>query len=71
MERLDKKCISFDKYNNRCLVGSIYERNYDVVQDPYDLGKVDTGKIKTTKGTEKKPFVDMKKQENRNFKLLY
>ena len=71
MERLDKKCIPFDGYERRNEIFSIYRRDFDMRKDPYDLDKVNRGTLKTTKGTGKSCFVEMKKQNDRNYKKLY
>ena len=44
MERLDKKCMNFDGYENRSKVRGIYREDYDKRKDPYDLEKIDKGK---------------------------
>lgn len=61
LERLDKKCMAFDKYVDRTHAKSIYKRDWQASQEPYDIKKVDNGKIKTTKGTGKKAQYSLKK----------
>lgn len=53
MERLDKKCLAFEGYEKRNMIGGIYRRDYEKPNDPYDLAKVDLGKKKTTKNSGK------------------
>jgi hypothetical protein len=62
MERLAKKSLRFDSYAGRSHEAGIYRRDWQANQDPYDLDKVDQGKIKTTKGTEKGNLISLKKQ---------
>jgi hypothetical protein len=61
MERLDKKCIAFEGYENRSKVRGIYREDYDKRKDPYDLDKVDKGKIATTKNSGKTALVALDK----------
>ena len=62
MPRLDKQCLNFGKQNRRDLKGSIYDEDFDIRQDPQDLQKIQHGKIKTTKGSERKCYMEMRKQ---------
>lgn len=43
------------------MIGGIYKVDYDKPTDPYDLNKVDKGKMKTTKNTGKSSLVEMKR----------
>lgn len=71
MQRLDKNCINFRGYEKRNMIGGIYKVDYDKPTDPYDLSKVDLGKIKTTKNTGRGALVEMKRQEKRDFTQMY
>lgn len=61
MERLDKKCLAFDGYEMRTKIRGIYKEDYDKRADPYDLEKVDKGKMATTKNTGKSNLVSLDK----------
>lgn len=61
MEKLAKKSLKFQDYAGRSHDLSIYRRDWVATQDPYDLQKVDKGKIKTTKGSERSNLIQMKK----------
>lgn len=67
LERLDKNCISFNKVVDRTHDKSIYKRDWGAMQDPYDVNKVDLGKIKTTKNSQRKAHYSLQKQTNRNY----
>ena len=69
MSRLDKNCLNFSGYEKRSNLGSIYKTSQAV--DPYDLKKVDMGKLKTTKNTGKNILVQMNKQEKRDVTKMY
>lgn len=71
MQRLDKNCLNFAGYEKRNMIGGIYKRDYDKPTDPYDLGKVDQGKLKTTKNSGKSALVEMKRQEKRDVTKMY
>jgi hypothetical protein len=68
MERLAKKALRFDSYAGRSHDSGIYSKDWDAVQEPYDLAKVDNGKLKTTKGTGKGNLISLKKQQARDLK---
>ncbi len=71
MERLDKQCLQFDKYDKRSHNRSIYNINNSVDIDPlYNTEKLKHGIKKTTKGTGKSVVVNLDKQEKRNFKKM-
>lgn len=71
MTRLDKKCLKFEGYEQRNYMKSIYNRDPLVPNDPYDLEKVDLGKLKTTKNSGKSAHVALKKQTDRNPVKMY
>ena len=71
MQRLDKNCLNFAGYEKRNMIGGIYKTDYDKPTDPYDLGKVDKGKQKTTKNSGKSALVEMKRQEKRDVTKMY
>ena len=72
MARLDKKCLAFQRYEGRESGNSIYRRDRSCPVDPlYDSKKLRRGVIKTTKGTEKRYHVDLKKQTKRDMTKLY
>ena len=71
LERLDKKCLQFNKYADRTHARSIYRRDWGASQDPYDLKKVDLGKLKTTKGSERKAQYSLSKQPGRDYRKMY
>lgn len=61
MERLDKKCLKFQAYESRSEGGSIYRKDWQSSQNPYDKEKVQLGIKKTTVGTGKGALVSMDK----------
>jgi len=71
MERLDKKCLQFEGYEPRSKIRGIYKEDYDKRKDPYDLEKVNTGKLATTKNTGKSNLVALDKQEKRDITKMY
>lgn len=71
LERLDKQCLPFNKYAERTHARSIYHRDWQATQDPYDMQRVDLGKLKTTKGSEKKAQYSLSKQPGRDYRKLY
>ena len=71
MERLDKKCLDFGGYENRSKVRGIYREDYDKRKDPYDLEKVDRGKLATTKNSGKSALVSLDRQQKRDITKMY
>ena len=71
MQRLDAKCMGFEKYDKRTYTGSIYRRDAAVPNDPYDFAKLDSAQKKTAKGTGKSALVSMAKQSKRNYVKMY
>lgn len=72
MERLDKRCLQFEKYDKRSHNRSIYNINNSVDIDPlYSTEKLSKGIKNTTKGTGRSCVVDLDRQEKRNFKKLF
>jgi hypothetical protein len=71
MPRLDQKCLKFEGYEKRNMIGGIYRRDFDKPTDPYDIEKVDLGKKKTTKNSGKSVLVDLNKQEKRDVTKMY
>ena len=61
MDRLDTKCLKFDGYEHRSKVRSIYKEDYDKRKDPYDLEKINKGKLATTKNSGKSNLVALDK----------
>jgi len=66
MKRPDLCLRQFDKYEKRSPLQSIYRRERYASLDPYDLEKIQRGKIKTTKGSEKKASYSIEKQSKRD-----
>ena len=60
--------MKFSDYSGRSHDMSIYRQDWIASNDPHDMDKVDKGKIKTTKGSERGNLVQLKKQKERNFK---
>ena len=72
MERLDKNCLQFEKYDKRSHNRSIYNINNSMDIDPlYNTEKLKLGIHKTTRGTGKSVVVDLDKQEKRDFKKMF
>ena len=61
MERLSKGIVNFGGYDHRSMGNSIYRKEISV--DPYELTKIDNGKIKTTKNSGKSIDVNFGKQK--------
>ena len=61
MERLTKSIIPFDKRVERTNLGSIYQKDFEVTKNVYDDTKIVDGHKKMSKGTGKKPLIDLKK----------
>ena len=60
--------MKFSDYSGRSHDMSIYRQDWISSNDSHDMDKVDKGKIKTTKGSERGNLVQLKKQKERNFK---
>ena len=71
MERLDKKCLAFEGYEKRTKIRGIYNEDYDKRTEPYDLEKVNKGKLATTKNTGKGNLVSLDKQKKRDTTAMY
>lgn len=71
MERLGRKTMKFDNYSGRSMDQSIYQKDWQASQNPYDFGKVEKGMIKTTKGSEKSNLLDLNKQKKRDMRQVY